>query len=98
VNNCLISNGCKIKGRVEHSILSANVTIEKNAEVKDSIILPNAIIEKGVKLEKVIVDAGVKVSKAKAEKFEKLKKKNKKDIFVIGKYKIQSQSEVEEKQ
>ncbi len=98
INNCLISNGCKIKGSVEHSILSANVTIEKNAEVKDSIILPNAIIEKGVKLEKVIVDAGVKVSKAKAEKFEKLKKENKKDIFVIGKYKIQSQSEIEEKQ
>lgn len=98
VNNCLISNGCKIKGSVEHSILSANITIEKNAEIKDSIILPNVVIEKGVKLEKVIVDAGVKVSKAKAEKFEKLKKENKKDIFVIGQYKIQSQSEVEEKQ
>ncbi len=98
INNCLISNGCKIKGSVEHSILSANVTIEKNAEIKDSIILPNAVIENGVKLEKVIVDAGVKVSKAKAEKFEKLKKENKKDIFVIGKHKIQSQSEVEKKQ
>ena len=98
VNNCLISNGCKIKGSVEHSILSANVTVEKNAEVIDSIILPNAIIEKGVKLSKVIVDAGVKVSKAKAEKFEKMKKENKKDIFIIGKYKIQSQSEVEEKE
>ncbi|CAN5217370.1 glucose-1-phosphate adenylyltransferase family protein [soil metagenome] len=98
VNNCLISNGCKIRGSVEHSVLSANVTVEKNAEIKDSIILPNAIIEKGVKLKKVIVDAGVKVSKAKAEKFEKLKKENKKDIFIIGKYKIQSQSEVEEKE
>ena len=98
INNCLISNGCKIKGSVEHSVLSANVTVEKDAEIKDSIILPNAVIESGVKLEKVIVDAGVKVSKAKAEKFEKLKKKHKKDIFIIGKHKIQSQSEVEEKQ
>ncbi len=98
VNNCLISNGCKIKGSVKHSVLSANVTIEENAEVADSIILPNATIEKGVKLEKVIVDAGVKVSKEKAEKYEKLKKDDKKDIFVIGKYKIQSQSEIEEKE
>ena len=97
VNSCLISNGCKIKGSVEHSVLSADVTIEKNAEVKNSIIMSNATIEKGVKLEKVIVDAGVKVSRAKATKLEKLKKENKKDIFVIGKYKIQSQSEVEEK-
>ena len=69
VKECLISNGCKIKGNVEHSILSANVTIEENAEVKDSVILPNAtIVERGVKLKKVIVDAGVKVTKAKAEK------------------------------
>lgn len=98
VSNCLISNGCKIKGSVKHSVLSANVTIEENAEVVNSIILPNATIEKGVKLEKVIVDAGVKVSKAKAEKFEKLKRENRKDIFIIGKYKIQSQSDVEEKE
>jgi glucose-1-phosphate adenylyltransferase len=96
VNNSLISQGCKVKGTVEHSILSDNVTIEKNAKIRDSIILPNAVIEEGVELEKTIVDEGVKVNKKKLEKLKELKRKNKNDIFVIGKHKIQAQSEIED--
>jgi len=96
VRNSLISQGCKISGSVEHSILSAGVTIEKNAKVKDSIILPDAVIEEGIKLEKTIVDAGVIVTKKKLEKLKPLQQKYKNDIFVIGKYKIQAQSEIEE--
>ncbi len=97
VKNSLISQGCKIMGTVEHSILSAGITIEKNAKVKDSIVLPNAIIEEGVELEKTIIDAGVIVTKKKLEKLKLLKQKYKNDIFVIGKYKIEAQSEIEEK-
>ncbi len=96
VNNSLISQGCKIKGTIEHSILSANVTVEKNAKIKDCIILPDATIEEGVELEKTIVDEGVKVTKKKLGNLKKLKQKYKDDIFVIGKYKIQSQSEIED--
>lgn len=95
VNNSLISQGCKIKGTIERSILSANVSVEKNAEVRDSIILPGATIEEGVALEKTIVDEGVKVTRKKLEKLNELKQKYKNDIFVIGKYKIQAQSEIE---
>ena len=97
VNNSLISQGCKVKGTVEHSILSDNVTIEKNAKIRDSIILPDAVIEEGVELEKTIVDEGVKVNKKRLEKLKELKRKYKNDIFVIGKYKIQAQSEIEDK-
>jgi glucose-1-phosphate adenylyltransferase len=97
VKNSLISQGCKVKGTIEHSVLSANVTIEKNAKVRDSIILPNAIIEEGVELEKTIVDEGVKVTKQKLERLNELKRKYKNDIFVVGKYKIQAQSEIEDK-
>jgi len=97
VRNSLVSPGCKVKGTVKKSVLSAGVTIEKGAEVSDSVILPNAVVEEGIKLEKTIVDAGVIVSKRKLEKLKELKQKNKNDIFVIGKYKIQAESELEEK-
>ncbi len=97
VRNSLISHGCKIKGTVNHSVLSAGVTIEKGAEVSDSIILPNVVIEEGVKLEKTIVDAGVIVTKDKLKKLKALRQKNKNDIIVVGKYKIQAESELAEK-
>ncbi len=97
VKNSLISQGCKVKGTIEHSILSTNVTVEKNAKIRDSIILPDAIIEEGVELEKTIVDEGVKVTKKKLEKLKELKQKYKDDIFVVGKYKIEAQSEIENK-
>jgi glucose-1-phosphate adenylyltransferase len=97
VSDSLIAQGCKIKGTIEHSILSANVVVEKNAKIRDCIILPDVTIEEGIELEKTIVDEGVKVTKKKLEKLKELKQKYKNDIFVIGKYKIQSQSEIENK-
>lgn len=97
VKNSLISQGCKVKGTVEHSVLGTNVTIEKGAKIRDSIILPDAIIEDGVELEKTIVDEGVTVTEKKLEKLNELKQKYKNDIFVVGKYKIQVQSEIENK-
>lgn len=97
VKNSLIAQGCKIQGKVEHSILSSNVTVEKKAKIRDSIILPGAIIAEGIKLEKTIVDEGVKVTEKKLEKLNEKKRKYKNDIFVIGKHKIQAQSEIENK-
>jgi glucose-1-phosphate adenylyltransferase len=97
IKNSLIAPGCKVKGTVERSVLSTNVTVEKNAKIRDSVILPNAVIEEGVELEKTIVDEGVKITKKKMEKLKELKQKYKNDVFVIGKYKIQAQSEIEDK-
>lgn len=95
VKNSLISHGCKISGAVSRSILSSGVTIEKGAEISDSIVLPNSSIEKGVKLNKVIVDAGVKVSAKKAKEIEEMRRKNKSAIIVVGKYKIQNAADIE---
>jgi glucose-1-phosphate adenylyltransferase len=96
IKNSLISLGCKIKGSVEHSVLSANVLIETGASVRDSVVLPNAIIEAGVKLEKTIVDSGVKVTKERIKKIEEIKREDKNAIMVVGKYKVQSSSEIED--
>ncbi|MDD4859299.1 MAG: glucose-1-phosphate adenylyltransferase [Dehalococcoidales bacterium] len=42
--NSLISDGCTIDGRVEHSVLSPGVRIARGAVVKDSIIMSDSII------------------------------------------------------
>ncbi len=95
ITNSLVVNGSRIYGKVSHSILSSGVTVEKNAEVIDSIVLPKAVIESGVKLKLTIVDAEVRVTKAKAKKIEELRGKDKNAIIIVGKRKIQSSSEIE---
>lgn len=96
VKNSLVSQGCKIYGQVEHSILSANVTVEKGAKVKDSVLLPGSSVEENIKIEKVIVDTDARVTKHKIETLEKMRKQYKNDIFIIGKCKVQAESEIDE--
>lgn len=96
VKNSLISQGCRVQGKVSRSILSAGVTVEKGAEVTESIVLPKAIIEKGVKLKKVIVDAEVRVTAKKAKQIEAARGKNKNAIIVVGKRKVENENEIED--
>jgi Flp pilus assembly CpaE family ATPase len=49
-----------------------------------------------VKLEKTIVDSGVKVTKERIKKIEEIKREDKNAIMVVGKYKVQSSSEIED--
>jgi len=64
VINSLISNGCVVEGRVEHSILSPGVKVAEGAVVKDSIILsdtlvgPHSIIDYSILDKEVVVGAG----------------------------------------
>jgi glucose-1-phosphate adenylyltransferase len=56
VTTSIISEGCRIYGKVEHSVISKNVVIEEGAYVKDSIIMENCVIKAGAVLDRVIVD------------------------------------------
>lgn len=56
VKGSVIANGCVIEGTVSGSIVGRNVTIQKGAVVKDSIILSDAFIGEGAKLDHVVVD------------------------------------------
>ena len=96
VKNSLISHGCRIGGAVSRSILSSGVTVERGAEIADSIVLPNARIAKNVKLKRVIVDAEVVVTAEKMKKIEAARRKNKNAIIVVGKRKIQSEDDIED--
>ncbi len=59
VNNSIISDGCRIEGTVENSVISRNVTIGKGAVVRNSVIMQNTEIMRGVSLEHVILDKDV---------------------------------------
>lgn len=59
IKNSLVSEGCYIYGTVENSILSAGVTVEKGAVVRDSIIMQETVIREKSKVVKSIVDEEV---------------------------------------
>ena len=64
VDDSLVDNGCTILGQVEHSVISADVYVGKNAIVKDSILFPGARVEEGavvinaIMAERSVVEAG----------------------------------------
>jgi glucose-1-phosphate adenylyltransferase len=55
VTQSLVTEGCRVEGKVHHSVLFADVSIEPDAEVYDSVIFPGAVIRRGVKIYKSIV-------------------------------------------
>jgi glucose-1-phosphate adenylyltransferase len=63
VTQSLISHGCIIKGRVEHSVLSPGVTVEEGAVVRDSIVLFDTVIGAGSVIDRSILDNEVTIGK-----------------------------------
>ena len=63
VSRSLLSLGCIVNGRVEHSVLSPGVYLEEDAVVKDSIIFDSCFIESGAIIEYSILDKEVHVGK-----------------------------------
>ena len=55
IRNSLVTEGCKINGKVSDSVLSTGVEICKGAVVEDSTIMPNAKICKGAVVKYAIV-------------------------------------------
>ncbi len=56
--SCLITEGCEVYGRVEHSVLFAGVQVMEGASVIDSVIMPNAVIQSGARVRRAIVAEG----------------------------------------
>lgn len=55
IKNCCISEGCKVFGTVEHSVLFSGAVVEEGAVVKNSIVLPYSVIKKGAVIDKAVV-------------------------------------------
>jgi glucose-1-phosphate adenylyltransferase len=61
VVNSLVSNGCVIRGTVEHSVLSPGVYVSPGAMVRESVIISDAWIGPGAVIDRAILDADVVV-------------------------------------
>ncbi len=59
VNRTMIANGCTVRGRVDHSVISPGVYISPNAIVRDSIVMNDTWSGPGAVLDRVIVDKEV---------------------------------------
>ncbi len=56
VNNCLVSDGCRIYGDVHNSVLFRGVSIGKGCHIENSIIYQDTEIGDNVELNNVIID------------------------------------------
>ncbi|MBR6352274.1 MAG: glucose-1-phosphate adenylyltransferase [Firmicutes bacterium] len=54
----LICNGATINGTVEHSVIGLGVTIDEDAYVKDSVLLPDVHVCRGAKVERAVINEG----------------------------------------
>ncbi len=61
VTNSLVSNGCVIRGIVEHSVLSPGVYVSPGAVVREAVILNDTWIGPGALVDSAILDADVVV-------------------------------------
>jgi glucose-1-phosphate adenylyltransferase len=59
VINSLISNGCVIRGSVEHSVLSPGVYVSPGAVIRESVVLNDTWIGPGAMVDTAILDADV---------------------------------------
>lgn len=57
ITNSLVTEGCKIDGVVENSVLSSGVTVEKGAYIRDCVIMSGVTVKKGALLNYSIVDS-----------------------------------------
>lgn len=81
ITNSLISEGCRIDGKVENSVISGGVVIEKDAVVKDSVIMEDVIIKNSARVYTSIIDANATVESGVTIGYEGASKN---DITVIA--------------
>ena len=55
VSQSMIVDGCYVAGKIQHSILSANVRVKEGSQVIDSMIMPGASIGRDVTIRRAII-------------------------------------------
>ena len=90
VKGSIVALGCEIEGRVENSILSANVTVEEGATVMGSVIFSGCTIKKGAKVINTIIDEDAVIGENAVVGSEQVPKK----ITVLGRGLVVADGEV----
>ena len=55
VSGSMVTEGCLVAGKVEHSILFSGAQVEEGAVVENSVIMNGAVICKGARIRRAIV-------------------------------------------
>lgn len=61
ISDSIVTEGCRIYGRVHESVLFRGVTVSRGSRVIASIVLPGAFIEPDAVVENAIIGSGVRV-------------------------------------
>ncbi len=61
ISKSFVAEGCTVKGKVTHSVISTGCVIEEDVEIYDSVIMPGAVIKKGSVIKYAMVGEGVVV-------------------------------------
>ena len=61
VEDSMITDGCRIKGEVKHSILFSGVRVEKGAVLEDAVVMGNTVIKAGAVVKHCIVAENVTI-------------------------------------
>jgi glucose-1-phosphate adenylyltransferase len=60
-HDAMLSNGCRIKGTVIHSVLSPGVIVEAGAIVRDSVIMIDTVIAAGAVVDRCVLDKEIEI-------------------------------------
>ena len=61
VEDSMITDGCRIKGTVKHSVLFSGVQVAEGAVVEDAVVMGGTVIESGAVVKHCIVAENVKI-------------------------------------
>ena len=60
-HDAMLSNGCRIKGTVIHSVLSPGVIVEAGAVVRDSVIMNDTVVAAGAVVDRCVLDKDIQI-------------------------------------
>ena len=61
LQNSIVSEGCRVYGTVDFSVLFSGVTVEEGAVVRDSVLMPGAVVKRGAEVHYAILAPNVVV-------------------------------------
>ncbi len=63
IKRAFITQGCIIEGEVKNSVLFTGVRVGADAQVLDTVLMPNVVVEEGAVIHRALVADGVKIGK-----------------------------------
>jgi len=82
VDNSIVTEGCRIYGRVENSVIGENVVVEEGCSVAGSVIMAGCVIERGSVVRYSVIDSNTLIGAG--SRIGESKRQGKSKITVLG--------------